>query len=319
MEAAVHPESEKQNFPDKTRYGCWLAERGERRMRLEGWENVRRRLFDAEDETVMIVSHRGRFSSSVMENTSLAFCLALQEGADMVEMDLDRTKDGVLVGHHDRTLERLFHDSNRVEDYFLDELRAKPFYNYVGEDGEEKIETFEEMLKVMKGRTCLVLDKCWRFWDEAYEQLDRENMMDQAVFKFYIEDREAYDWALSHKSCTFVPMVKEERYLELAADLKKYAFVPAVEILPEKETDPIYQKETILWCRERKMKVWCNSLSLGRRLVYGAGNDDLKSLRSGGEYGWGRLVQQGITIIQTDWPYELRQYLEKIGAISPKE
>ena len=63
--------------------------------------------------------------------------------------------------------------------------------------------------------------------------------------------------------------------------------------------------------RERGIKTWCNSLSLSKNLVYGAGYDDLKSLRFGGDAGWGRLIRQGVDIIQTDWPYELWRYLKE--------
>lgn len=282
---------------------------GKKMTEMEVWKQLRNRLYDMENQDVIIVSHRGRFSSSVIENTSLALCLALQEGADMVELDLDRTRDGVLVGHHDRTLHRLFHDGGSIGDYSLEELRRMPLYNYVGEICEETIETFEEILQVMQGRTCLVLDKCWDYWDEVYRQLTKAQMREQAVFKFYIQDNKAYEWAMAHSDCTYVPMVREMKYLEKVLSLKEKVPVPALEILPQKETDLIYQKETLAWLKDRQIKVWCNSLSLAKRLVYGAGNDDLKSLRQGGRFGWGRLVEQGVDIIQTDWPYELKQYL----------
>ena len=53
------------------------------------------------------------------------------------------------------------------------------------------------------------------------------------------------------------------------------------------------------------------SLSLARRLVYGAGYDDLKSLRYGGDKGWGVLIDKGVQILQTDWPYEVACYLKE--------
>ena len=73
----------------------------------------------------------------------------------------------------------------------------------------------------------------------------------------------------------------------------------------------VFQKETCDFLKENHIKVWCNSLSLAKRLVYGAGYDDLKSLRYGGDHGWGVLINRGVNIIQTDWPYELKQYLIK--------
>lgn len=276
---------------------------------MEEWKKQRARLFDPNDHHVMIASHRGKFSSSVMENTSLAFKLALGEGADMVEMDLDRTKDGVLVGHHDKAMTRLFHNPGKISDYTLEELQNMPLYNYIGEICVERLETFQEILTEMKDQALLVLDKCWDEWDAVYELLNEYDMKAQAIFKFYIEDACAYRWAKAHPDCVFVPMLKEVTDLPEIAALKEWTQVPALEILPEKETYAVFQKETFEWLREHQIKVWCNSLSLAKRLVYGAGFDDLKSLHRGGDFGWKHLIEQGVAIIQTDWPYELKQYL----------
>ncbi len=54
----------------------------------------------------LITAHRGD-SSHAPENTLSAFDLAIQSGADCIEMDVRRTKDGVLVVLHDDNLKRL--------------------------------------------------------------------------------------------------------------------------------------------------------------------------------------------------------------------
>ena len=105
--------------------------------------------------------------------------------------------------------------------------------------------------------------------------------------------------------------ISDTGYLDRVTELARKTRVPALEILPERETDAVFREETILWLRERGIKTWCNSLSLSKNLVYGAGYDDLKALRFGGDAGWGRLLRQGVDIIQTDWPYELWRYLKE--------
>ena len=52
-----------------------------------------------------LIAHRGA-SAYAPENTLPAYRLALRQGADYVEQDLQITKDGVLVCLHDLTLER---------------------------------------------------------------------------------------------------------------------------------------------------------------------------------------------------------------------
>jgi glycerophosphoryl diester phosphodiesterase len=57
--------------------------------------------------TVVAIAHRGE-PVGHRENTLPAFAAAVASGADMVEIDLRRTRDEVIVVLHDQTLERLW-------------------------------------------------------------------------------------------------------------------------------------------------------------------------------------------------------------------
>jgi glycerophosphoryl diester phosphodiesterase len=57
------------------------------------------------DSTVLNIGHRGA-SGYAPEHTIPAYDLALEQGADYIEIDLQMTKDGVLVAMHDDTLDR---------------------------------------------------------------------------------------------------------------------------------------------------------------------------------------------------------------------
>lgn len=48
----------------------------------------------------LIIAHRGA-SAHHHENTMAAFRAAVDQGADIIELDVRRTRDGVLVAHHD--------------------------------------------------------------------------------------------------------------------------------------------------------------------------------------------------------------------------
>lgn len=69
----------------------------------EGKEEYLRKRFPY---SLNIIAHRGG-SLLGPENTMYAFCRAIREGkADMLEMDVHRSKDGQIVVSHDETLER---------------------------------------------------------------------------------------------------------------------------------------------------------------------------------------------------------------------
>ena len=61
-----------------------------------------------------IVGHRG-VAAEALENSLASFELAVEQGADMIELDVQLTADGELVVFHDWTLERLAGNPEVVE------------------------------------------------------------------------------------------------------------------------------------------------------------------------------------------------------------
>lgn len=280
---------------------------------MVSWRQTRDWLKDISLQGVKIACHRGKFSSSVLENTSRAFLTAVGEGADMVEMDLALTRDGVLVGHHDKTMARLLHSELPVSCFDWNQLENMPVYNYYGEINVTGLERFEQILAALKDRTILVLDRCWDYLDLVYDKLLEADMLEQAVIKFQITNEDACRWAENHPDCLYIPMVRDIQMLPVVEALKKKTPVVGIEILPKNPKDAIISSGTVAWLKERGLRIWCNSLSYAQRLQFGAGFDDLRSMAWGGDQGWGELVDRGVDIIQTDWPMEVEAYLEEKG------
>jgi glycerophosphoryl diester phosphodiesterase len=86
----------------------------------------------------LAIAHRGD-PVVERENTLPAFTAAVREGADMVELDLRRTRDGEIVVLHDATLTRLWGDERKVADLDLAAVRG------IGR-GHARIPTFGEVL-----------------------------------------------------------------------------------------------------------------------------------------------------------------------------
>ena len=66
-------------------------------------------------KTTEIFAHRGA-SGYESENTLEAFALAVEQGADGIELDVQLTKDGELVVIHDETIDRVSDGSGWVRD-----------------------------------------------------------------------------------------------------------------------------------------------------------------------------------------------------------
>jgi glycerophosphoryl diester phosphodiesterase len=71
---------------------------------------------------IICTAHRGA-SAQFPENTLLAFRRALEQGADALELDIQRTADGELVVIHDSTLERTTNGHGSVADHSFQEIR----------------------------------------------------------------------------------------------------------------------------------------------------------------------------------------------------
>lgn len=83
-----------------------------------------------------IFAHRGA-SGYAPENTLEAFALAMEMGADGIELDVQLTKDGEVVVIHDEVIDRVSNGKGLVKDYTLVQLRKFSFDNHM--EGYENI------------------------------------------------------------------------------------------------------------------------------------------------------------------------------------
>lgn len=97
-----------------------------------------------------IFAHRGA-SGYAPENTLEAFKLAITQGADGIELDVQLTKDGIPVVIHDETIDRVTSKTGFVKDYTLNELKELTVLeNRFPEYNTCKIPTLEQVLDAVK-------------------------------------------------------------------------------------------------------------------------------------------------------------------------
>ncbi len=92
--------------------------------------------------TFTTYAHRGA-SEYCPENTFMSFYMGVQMGANGIETDVQKTKDGVLVLFHDDTLERVVGEKGCIADYTYSELSA---FCVKKENLLDKIPTLEDFL-----------------------------------------------------------------------------------------------------------------------------------------------------------------------------
>ena len=102
------------------------------------------------EKQTLVWAHRGA-SGYAPENTLEAFRMAVEMGADGVELDVQLTKDGELVVIHDETVDRTSDGSGWVKDFTY--ARISRFnYNRTHKEGYERamIPTLEEVYELLK-------------------------------------------------------------------------------------------------------------------------------------------------------------------------
>ncbi len=140
---------------------------------------------------VKVFAHGGA-SGYAPENTLPAFALAMEQGADGIELDVHLSRDGELVVIHDEKLERTTDGSGLDCEHSLAELRALHAAN--GMDGfpEARIPTLREVLALVKPSAMQVNIelKTGILWYEGIEGktlrlVDEMGMADRMVYSSF--------------------------------------------------------------------------------------------------------------------------------------
>jgi glycerophosphoryl diester phosphodiesterase len=142
----------------------------------------------------LVIAHRGA-SAYRPENTLPAYELAVEQGADMIEIDLHTTRDGAIAIAHDAELERLG-GTGEIADVSAEELRK------LDAGGGECIPMLEEVLDRFADRIPFNLEikrKTRGLYDgieaAALDAVRRRGGLDRVLFSsFYDPVLEALRW-----------------------------------------------------------------------------------------------------------------------------
>ncbi|MDM5297355.1 glycerophosphodiester phosphodiesterase family protein [Bacillus pumilus] len=105
-----------------------------------------------------IIAHRGS-SSAAPENTIAAFDLAVQQGADYIELDVQLTMDQQVVVIHDETVDRTTDGSGPVKGYTLHQLKKLDAGSWFDSRyTHERIPTLQEILERYSQRIGILIE-----------------------------------------------------------------------------------------------------------------------------------------------------------------
>ena len=258
---------------------------------------------------VMIFAHRGNWRNSA-ENSIQAFQDCINEGLDGIEVDLQMTKDSVLIIMHDETLDRTTTGSGKVSDYTIDELRKLRLLNPIGVKTRQTIPTFEQVLLLAKDKILIQVDK-WKAYGQQVADLAKKYNCERQIILRTTDNskttKQKYGNLLDNLIVMPVLVCKGGKVDEenLQDFIKNYSS-PVMSFSFIREDYPILRKIKNL--QEMGYRIWFNSLWD----TFNAGHDDeLAVTDPDNSYGW--LINHGANIIFSDNPILLKKYLIKIN------
>ena len=269
---------------------------------------------------VFYCMHRGDWRNAP-ENSRMAILGAISKGADIVELDVRRTKDGRYVLSHDETLDRMTEGTGAIADHTLAEIKRLHLKEFQGGKNakltDEHPLSLEEALAMTKGRILVNLDYSWLDFRGIAQVLVREGAGREVIMKgpgtmTPDEVKAAFGadlWTLvERKEILFMPMIWADSVKNMAVfyqwesqEVRPFAY----EFGTDSRTG---SSLPYFGFGEKSPRLWVNTMWEGMT----DDHTDKRSLKDP-DGGWGWCLRHGATIIQTDYPVECGAWLRKIG------
>ena len=263
---------------------------------------------------VVVISHRGDWRN-YPENSIPAIESVIRMGVDMMELDVKMTKDSVLVLMHDKTINRMTNGKGKVSDITYDSLMTfnmRRAHNVVTDS--IKVPTLREALLCCKDRILVNVDHAYPYYKEIVELADELGVTGQVLMKGKSNlDKVNEDMSKHEHNLLYMPIIdinKPKGQALFAEYLEKGVVPMAYEVCWQYPGDEI--ESCVAKIIESGSKVWVNTF--WPSVCGGFGNDDDAALAAADPADvYGQYLQMGASMIQTDRPGLLIDYLRSVG------
>lgn len=260
----------------------------------------------------LVVAHRGTGLASIVENTRAGALAALASGADVVEIDLTESADGAWYAFHDGTERRLLGIEQNLQELTAAQIDA---LRHVDADRPGRPSRVEPLLEVLASLRAdrpdaplVNLDRSWGSWERLLPALDELDMTRQLLLKSPAAQTGPIDVLRAHaEPYPYLPICRTPEQVEQLVDDPALNLV-GVELLAAEASHPFVDAGYIGALQERGLRVLVNAEVLSNGIPLFAGHDDERAILEGPEQGWGPLLELGVDLIQTDWPWLLSRH-----------
>lgn len=257
----------------------------------------------------LLAAHRGVCGANIPCNTLAAYAIALQQGADIIELDVSKSLDGELFAFHPGMEPVYLKCGKMISEMTAKEVREVPLLNQDEVPTHYRIPTLEEALAFLKDKAYINVDKFWTDVEGITACIRRAGVERQAIVKTYLEEDALREVEKFAPDLMFMPMVRhKDESTEML--LKRNINLIGNEVLFDRETDEVISDAYIAEMHRKGLLIWANAIVYNEKDVISAGHTDDVSLTEDPDLGWGWLIRKKVDIIQTDWPLMLKQYID---------
>lgn len=258
----------------------------------------------------LIISHRGVWGGNVIQNTRQAAQLAKRAGADIIEIDISRSLDGIYYLFHPAAGPYLLQDEIVLGDLTSSEIRELEYYNARQSLSGYKIEKLSDFLDWLPINILVNIDLAWKYFDDPalYDIIETSGKKDQIYFKSSPEDERLKYFEELSGGMHYVPIIFEQADIQKChADYPDLNIIGYEFIVKDDETD-LWEPGFLTGLGEDQKLLIANSEYVDKDFsIYNKWNDDT-ALFNQEEDTWGKTLGTGINTIMTDWPYFLNDY-----------
>ena len=265
------------------------------------WDNKKSR------KTPFFAAHRGVNGANIPCNTLLAYRIALSQGADIVEIDVSKSKDGKFFVFHPGMEPVYINCGKYLWDLTAKEIADLRLLNCDNVPTHYTIPTLGEVLALLKDKAYINVDKFWTDVEGISEEIRRVGVEKQVIVKTPTDEKSLNDVEKFAPDFMFMPLVRDKDDVTKALAERNIRHI-GNEVLFDTEDSPLAQKEYVDFLHSRRLLVWMNSIVYDEKDVISAGHTDDSAWERGFDHGWGWLADRGADIIQTDWLACVKKY-----------
>ena len=256
----------------------------------------------------LLVAHRGVCGANVPCNSIAAYKIALSQGADVVEIDVSKSKDGKFYVFHPG-MEHVFLKSEHLSTLTSQEIDELRLLNQDSVPTSYRVPTLEEVLLLLKDKAYINVDKFWTDVEGISNVIRKCGVDKQVIVKTYVDDKALEAVTKYAPDFMFMPLIWNK---DTVTDklLENGVNVIGAELLFSNENEECASDEYIKKMHDKGLMLWGNSIIYNEKDVISAYHTDDISLTDDPAKGWGWLIDKGFDFIQTDWLLMVKNYIE---------